>query len=169
MQQYWQQFLNFWMQLQPRERIMLSVGAVFLAITIIYAGVWQPIHNNVADLQESIEREKKFIDWAKQTSQEVRILQRNTGRSINNSGQSLLALIDSTARRSQLGDAVRRVEPEGTNKVRVWFEQASFDDLIRWVAQIETQYSFSVASAVIDKEAASGRVSARLIIEGAPS
>lgn len=167
MNAYIQQFLAFWMQLKPRERTMLSVGAAFFVLVFIYLAIWEPLVNKADRLKTAVKEQKELVQWMQRASQEARQLQGSgANRARPTTGQSLLGVIDATAKRGDLGNAMKRVEPEGANRVRVWMEQASFDDMIRWIDQLQTEYSFAVESAVIDKEPISGRVSARLVFTG---
>ena len=79
------------------------------------------------------------------------------------SGQSLLSLVDRTAKSGRLGTALKRVQPDGDEKVGVWLEAANFDDLVRWLAALETRHGVRVVSSVFQALEASGSVDARLV------
>ncbi len=61
---------------------------------------------------------------------------------------------------------MKRIEPEGQNSVRVWLEQAAFDDVIQWLQNLKRDYGIHTADIVIERQAAAGRVNARLTLEG---
>jgi len=167
MNQYIQIALSFWRGLNQREQILLGSGSIVLLLTIIYLSVWEPLVVEQDRLQMSIARQQKDVDWMRNAAAEVRKLnaQRGPVRQIN--GQSMLGVIDSTAKQNRLGESVTRIEPEGGNSVRVWLEAAPFDDMMRWLQKLTREYSYNIDSVVIEKEAVSGRVSVRLIIAGA--
>jgi general secretion pathway protein M len=79
-------------------------------------------------------------------------------------GRSLLAVTDSTARAGGLGDALKRVEPEGRDNVRVWLDGASFDVLLKWLATLSTTHGIQVDSATLERSETAGRVNARLTL-----
>ena len=80
--------------------------------------------------------------------------------------QSLLALVDQTARRSGLHDALRRVEPDKDSSVRVWFEGVAFDDMVRWLSDLTRNDGVGVDVVTVEKQPRSGIVNARLVLTG---
>ena len=80
-------------------------------------------------------------------------------------GRSLLAVVDQTSKQSQLGSAVKRIQPDGQDLVRVSLEQASFDDLVLWLGDLQKAYGVSVVDAAIDRQSDAGRVNAHLTLK----
>ena len=75
-------------------------------------------------------------------------------------------MADSTARSNGLGAALKRVEPEGSRNVRVWLENASFDQVMKWLGTLNTTYGIRTDSASLERVAdATGRVNARLSLQ----
>ena len=70
-----------------------------------------------------------------------------------------------SAKRSQLGTALKRVEPDGAHGVRVWLEQAPFDDMIRWLGELKNNSGVRITSVTVDQQGAAGLVNARLMLE----
>lgn len=158
---------EYWMQLKPRERQLLSVGGGILLLTIVYLAMIEPLFNSTGRLQQQVREQEKLVQWMKGAVAEARTLQRSGVRTANMGGQSLLSLVDQTAKQGQLGDAVKRVEPDGNQRVRVWLERASFDDILRWVEGLQNNYAIELETVVVDKEETPGRVNARLTFQGA--
>ena len=157
----------YWLQLKPRERIIIIASGIILGVLFIYLLVLEPQFEKTERLTLSIAKQEKLLTWIKEASSEARQLQRtNNLNGVRPVGQSLLGLIDRTAKAGNLSDSMKRVEPDGSTRVRVWLEQASFDDITRWLETLERQYGLKVNSVVIDKEELPGRVNARLIFEG---
>jgi general secretion pathway protein M len=166
MNQYIEQALSYWRQLSQREQIMLGSGALALLVTFVYLIIWEPLVTEQERLNTSIAKLQKDVDWLKNAGQEVRKLKAQQGPARQLNGQSLFGVIDSTAKSSGLGESVSRVEPDGTDKVRVWLDSAPFDNMMRWLQRLTGDYGYRIESSVIDKEAVSGRVSVRLVIAG---
>lgn len=155
---------NYYQQLAPRERILVAWGGAVLAILLFYAIVWHPIVGYRDDMAQSLKEQQDLLSWMRQSSAEVKQL--GGGPRGVATGESLLSVADRTARMNKLADALKRVEPEGENRVRVSLEQAAFDDLVTWLERIQTENRIRVDTASIDKENAPGRVTARLVLEG---
>lgn len=163
--------LNYWTQLKPRERLIVSAASGVLAVLILYLFVLEPFVVKSEQLEVRVAKQQKEIVWLKQASIEVGQLQRSASgaKASGRAGQSLLVVVDRTAKQFKLADSMKRVEPDGSSRVRVWLEKASFDDVSKWMSQLETRYKLQVESAVIDKTEDTGRINARLVFLGAAS
>ena len=149
--------------LAPRERAMVSIAAVVVALALVYAVAWDPLTSSVSRLQQSVEEQQALKQWMQQSAAEVNQLRGAAGASDDH--RSLLAVVDQTSKQSQLGPAVKRIEPDGQELVRVSLEQASFDDMMSWLGSLQRSFGVSVADVSIDRQAASGRVNARITLK----
>ena len=78
--------------------------------------------------------------------------------------QSLLTLIDQQGKSPTLGKPPSRMQPEGENEVKVWFEDVPFDALLRWMAALETRNGVQIVGAEVERRAGPGLVNARLTV-----
>jgi general secretion pathway protein M len=154
--------------LDPRERKILITGAVVLTLMSLYFLGWEPYVNKVAKLRETTAENQKTLAWMNQTAIQVKQISRG-GRQVKKdvSGQSLLGLIDKTAKRNGLGTAIRRVQPDGQNKALVRLENAKFSDVVRWVEGLQRNQGIDVLSSVMEKKDEPGLVDARITFEQA--
>ncbi len=160
---------EWWLGLQARERRTLMIGGVALAITLLYFGLWDPFQSNLKRMEQAVEKNQALLLWMERSAAEVKQLTRagsGAGNRRATSGRSLLALVDQTAKRSRLGVALKRVEPEGKDAVRVWLEQASFDDMMSWLIQLERKNGITIETITVDRQEAPGRVNARIRFKG---
>ena len=159
---------EWWLGLQARERKTLIMGGIALSLTLVYFGMWDPFQSNLKQMEQAVEKNQSLLVWMQRSADEVRQLSRSSGSSTRpvKDGRSLLALVDQTAKRGRLGSALKRVEPEGENAVRVWLEKASFDDMMSWLIDIEKKNAVVVSTITIDKQDEPGRVNARITLQG---
>ncbi len=172
MKAWWQQALNYWAQLRPREQLLLSLGAVVGLAAALFLLAWEPVMQERQRLEQSVAEQRQLVAWLQQAAREVEQLRQSKPAANGNrmrGGRSLLALIDSTAKQGRLGEALKRVEPDGSGRVRVWLDEAAFDDLVRWLGQLRQRYAVQVDSIAIDKDERRGRVNARVVFSGAAS
>jgi general secretion pathway protein M len=162
---------QYWQQLNTRERVMIGIAGVAIGIMFLYLVILEPIMKDAQRLEKQLVEQQRLLSWMEDAAKEAKSLSARGGQKIKvgTGGQSLLGVIDRTAKAGQLGDAMKRVEPDGSNRVRVWLEKASFDDTVRWLERLEREYSMDIDSVVIDKEDAPGRVNVRLVFKGATS
>ncbi len=159
---------QWWLGLQVSERRTLSVGGIILSISLVYFGLWEPFQSKVNLLEKTVATNQSLSVWMDKSAAEVIRLQGTSGSPVaTKNNRSLLSIVDQTAKRAGLGKVVKRVEPDGQDDVRVWLEQASFDDMMRWLLTIEQSNGISVKSITIDRQKQDGLVNARLSLQGA--
>ena len=152
--------------LDTREQRLLMGAAVILAVLILYLAIWEPLQKGVASLQSSTSAQRATLEWMRGAAQEVALLRgQNSGSTRPASGQSLLSLVDRTAKARRLGEALKRVQPDGERQVRVWLEGAKFDDLIGWLVTLDANQGVHINNGVFEAQEATGLVNARLVFE----
>ncbi len=158
----WEPVAEYWQGLQPRERIALGIGAVAVVFALFYFALWQPLMDARKTVQREVQQQRELLHWMRMAASEAQALRGSAnpaGKGLG--GQSLLSLVDRSAKQQGLGDAMKRVEPDG-GEVRVWFEEAAFDRLVGWLQKLAREHGVKVVSATIERGEASGLVDARL-------
>ncbi len=160
----------WWDSLQRRERWLLGGGAAVALALLLYGLAWLPFQNELARLRQAVSAQHADLAWMRQAAAEIRRLKASGSStsersSVGNDGRSLLTLVDQTAKTAGLDRTLRRIEPEGDNRVQLRLEQVSFDRLITWLIQLEGGHGIETANAVIDRRANRGLVNARLILQ----
>jgi general secretion pathway protein M len=150
--------------LNNRERRIVSGGAIVLLIILVYLLIWEPLSSRHAELQKSVQAQRNTYAWMQQAAHEIRQLS-GKAASIKKQSGSMLGTINNTAKPVLRGAILKRVEEDRQQGVRVWIEQVAFDDLIRWLGQIQQQYGIRVSSLVSERHAKPGRVNVRLILQ----
>ena len=157
--------LNWWGQLAQKERTMLAVAGVILLIFVCWLGVWRPLDRLRQDTVEQLDRQRTEIRWMRAAAGEVaRLTARNPASRQNRGNQSLLALAEQTARQAGLGSAFRRGEPAASGQVRIWLEGASFEALLGWLDQLDSEQGISVIDSDLERTGVPGMVTARLLL-----
>lgn len=156
--------------LSARERRFIIVGivtAVFLALLF----TWLTLDRRVQRLEAVVHDQKALDQWMHAAAQQVAQLRgvQSHGPARGTGGRSLLAVVDQTAKQSGLGGAIKRVEPDKEDSVRVSLEQVAFDDMVRWLSSLRQRYAVQVNTLTIDRQPQPGLVNARLVLKGAAS
>ena len=156
-------------KLEHQERMMLAVGGDVLVLFLIYALVLAPIRSGYHALEQGVAEQRDTLAWMQGSAQTIQRLRSSSGTAAQGlGGRSLLAVTDSTARAGGLGDALKRVEPEGSNSVRVWLDGAPFVVLVRWLGTLSTRHGVDANSVTLERSEVAGRVNARMTLEAAP-
>jgi len=157
---------DYWNQLKPSERTIISVGGIILSVLILYLAVLEPFMLKTEEYTAKISKQKSQNEWLKKASMEVKQLQVSAGgpSTKRKAGESLLVVVDRTAKQNKLADSLKRVEPDGSERVRVWLDNAPFDVVAKWLGLLHSNYQLEIESAVFDKVEVVGRVNVRLVI-----
>lgn len=155
---------QWWAGLNQRERRILIVGAVCLLLTLIYLLAVEPFLKHMQSLETAVNEQSELLQWMKGSEQQIAQLRRHQGNNkpVNVGGGSLLAIVDQTAKRAKLGAAIKRVEPEGGDGVRLWLEQAAFENVLRWLAQVKQSQGIEVERITIEQPDSPGIINARI-------
>ena len=146
-------------QLAPRERIIVLAGGVLLLLVLVYLLAWEPLVKTHRQRAEALERARALATRIEEVAGLVR--SQGSGRNVDRS-TSLVAAVDRTSRSPVLGKPPSRVQPEGDREVKVWIEDVPFNNLLRWLQDLETRYGIGAATAEIERGARPGQVSVRL-------
>jgi len=78
--------------------------------------------------------------------------------------ESLVVLVDRTARESGLAKSLAGSQPSGDGGLNVRLDQTPFDTLVAWLSQLRERYGVRVDAATIDAGKDSGNVTATLVL-----
>jgi len=151
--------------LEPRERMLVYAAAVVVGVILVYAIFIQPLYSKYDKLVDSVDQQRETVQWMQQNAVTIRQL-KGAGPAAGQglAGRSLLSVADSEARSARLGPALKRVEPEGSDAVRVWLDGASFDELVGWLDVMSSRYGADVDTITLERAEAAGLVNARLTL-----
>ena len=147
--------------LQVRERWMLVVCVSVVVVTALFLGVWEPLVNGHAQRSAGLASARELAVKLEQAAQKV-LAQRSSGAATAvNRNISLISAVDQASKQSSLGKSPSRIQPEGDKEVRVWFEDVSFDAVVRWAAQLQTRYGITVQTMDVESQSTAGQVNVR--------
>jgi len=152
--------------LSPRERNLVYLASVLLALALLYFALVLPITSAAAKRAARVEQKTADVAWMRQVAPQVMAAAGPGGAA--GSDESLVVLVDRTGRQAGLGSAIRDQSPSGEHGLRLRLEAAPFDVLITWLAVLQQQHGVSVDAATIDAGSAPGLVNASLtLVHGA--
>ncbi len=150
--------------LQPRERLILMAAALLLVPLLIYLLIWEPVSKEVGSLRTSVNAGQQQVAWLQQASSEARALQASGNAVTPASNVSLITAVETSAAERNLRSYLKRIEPQGSNKISIDIDDAAFDDIIHWISELQTRYGATVAQFNASRSDQPGRVQARLVI-----
>ncbi|MAY25611.1 MAG: type II secretion system protein M [Polycyclovorans sp.] len=156
------QLLAHWAQLAPRERIMVIVAGTALTLTLLFLLVWEP-------LVQTRQQRAAALDGARAVAVRLEEIAAELGPAAQQSrptvpAGALLATVDRAAR-AGLGDTPpSRIQPEQDREVRVWIDEIAFENLLRWVDELEQKQGVRAQTIDLERGEQPGRVNARLTL-----
>ena len=145
--------------LSLRERNLVYGAGGLLLLALLYLVLILPFQTSGARMSARVEKKTADLVWMRQNASQAMaaagVSQARAG------GESLVVLVDRTAREAGLAASLRDQSPNGETSLRLRLEAASFDTLMTWLASLQQQYGVTIESAQIDA-AAPGLVNASL-------
>jgi len=147
--------------LEERERRMVSVGAIVLAILLVFGGIVLPLDSAVSSAIKTKETRAADLAWMRINAPEVRA---GSATLMTDTSEAPVVLVDRIGREAGLGGALRGTQPSGAGGtgVRVQLEAAPFDTMITWLATLDEHYGLSIESISVDRAARPGIVNANI-------
>lgn len=149
--------------LPQRDQLALKWMMVAFVVFFIYFVVWQPTQSYLDKGRNEAERAYSELVWMKENELRAKqFAQQNRPADSQDqlAGQSLLSVVSSTAQRFKV--ELQRFEPRGEDRVNVWLDSVSFNQMMQWIGELDASYGVRVEQITVDKADLSGTVSARM-------
>jgi general secretion pathway protein M len=151
--------------LDKRERLVLMGGMAALCLILGYTIFVAPFYSSLATYRREIPVKEEELAWMRTAAREVSKASASRAGDGQDRSQSILSVIDGSARDLGLSRTLKRVEPAGGNEVRVWMEDVSFDEVIRWLANLGVSSAIEVSELVVEPSRnGQGLVNARMTL-----
>ncbi len=144
--------------LSERDRRTLLIGAALGALLLLYV-IFQ-LDSNVSSAHKRINKKLDDLAWIQTAAPEIIA----AGPMPTGGGESLLVIVDRSAREFGLGSALAGSEPSGPGGLSVRLQKASFDTLIIWLSRLSQQNGIRIESASIDNAGTPGLVNAAIVL-----
>jgi general secretion pathway protein M len=146
--------------LAARDQRILRIGAVAVVL-ILLLGIFLPLQRNLLQARAHLKQQQEDLEWMKRMAPTLAAAGPGTPVAANN-GESLVVVIDRTARESGLVKALTASQPAGNGAMRVQFTGADFNLLLGWLHRLTTQQGLHVEDASVTSSGNPGIVNASL-------
>ena len=157
---------QWFLSLTQRERIFVQAAASVLVVFIAYLLIIEPISSTYKQNKKNVTSSMETLQWMRMAAQEVKKL--SDGRAVKGGSkgkQFIISTVDRSAKSAGLASVMKRIQPESDAGVRVWFENAPFDELIKWLSILESKHGLSVNEINIEKTESTGLVNVRVFLD----
>ena len=158
MKQTWNEF---WQSRNPRERMILTYGGVFLILTLLYGLAWLPISEGRKKLSATLPQLRADVAKMHTHAQEITGLQASTGVA---SGEPRQAA-ESGLQSANLRDKVSAIDRVDAQRVRITLNGMPFDALLMFLGDMQSQQRLRVETLQI-QATDTGRVKGAVTLVG---
>jgi len=142
---------------------MVAVGSVLVVLMLIWGLVLAPLGSATTAARERVETKRSLLTYIRAAEGELASVA-DAPADPDLSGQSLVVIVDRSLRQAGLGQALSRNQPMGEDGIRIRLENAEFDAVAGWLAEIHARSGMAIESASFDRGEAPGRVNASLVL-----
>ena len=159
---------NWWQGLEARERAVILLGGAVVIAALIFLTVVEPLAQKRLAVTTTLNAEKLLLERIAGYAAEAESIRQqiaDTPNEIRGRDQSLLSVIDNAASAAQVKNYIRRVVPNGTNQANLAFDSVPFDNLVKYLVELQSQFGVVVTRINTDKLTEPGLVRANLTLQ----
>jgi len=150
-----------WQALGARERLALTILAVFLVPVLLYLLVWSPVESGLA---KSTARLSTVQGQLAQVREQAALVTALRAAPRSEAPPDAASAVQEAAAGNGLREQVKRVDADSPGSVRVQLEAAPFSALMALLVELQ-QKGLRTESATIERNAKAGTVNARLLLQ----
>ena len=144
------------------EQLIIAGVAALVLVSLLWMGVWKPVSDWQVLEANRHKNAQELFDWMRMNEQAAKQAAR-AGNQANQSGRALIPVITRAADAHDL--RLNRLQPESNGVISVVLQQQSFNQIIRWISQLNENNGVSIERASFDSQDAPGYVNAQLRLE----
>jgi general secretion pathway protein M len=148
--------------LSERDRRFVTIGGIVVAVLVVLSIVL-PLNRNIAQARLRVTAKQGDLAFIQNVAPQIAVA--GPGVAGDASAESLVVLIDSSARESGLGKSLTSSQPTGERGLRIRLDKVPFDALMAWLARLSQQHGVRVESAEIESAGEAGLVNAGLVLK----
>ena len=148
--------------LAERERRVVTIGAA-VGVVLVLLAIILPLNRNIAQARQRITTKQGDLAFIQDAT--VQLAGAGPGAEAAATGDSLVVLIDTSARESGIGKSLSSSQATADKGLRIRFDNVPFDALVAWLARLSQSHGVRVETAEIEAAGEPGLVNAGLLLK----
>ena len=148
--------------LAERERRVVTLGAA-VGVVLLLLAIILPLNRNIAQARQRITTKQGELAFIQDATPQLAAAGPGSGEAAT--GESLVVLIDSSARESGIGKSLSSSQATADKGLRIRLDNVPFDALVAWLARLSQSHGVRVESAEIEAAGETGFVNAGLLLK----
>lgn len=153
---------NWYANLAARERLFVNVGGAAVLLLLLLS-VILPLNRGISSARARVTTKQGDLAYIQSVTNELAAAGPASGNVAT--GDSLVVLIDTSARESGLGKSLASSQPTADKGLRIRLDRVAFDAMVAWLARLSQQHGVRVESAEIESAGEAGLVNAGLVLK----
>lgn len=157
--------IDWYNNLESRERLYVLVGSVAIMITLYFLLVFEPLLNGK---KQALTKHAATIDlyqFMQDSASEVKTLRLQlSSQQSKVAPEKLLGLIDQGLRTAGIDKDLKSIKPVPEGGVHLRFDKVNFDALIRWVTESHNRSGLNIEQFTVTRVEGTGSVKASLLL-----
>jgi general secretion pathway protein M len=138
---------------------------VAIGITLFVTSLWLPMARDIQQLRSDVPRTRDQLVVMRAQAAQAKQLRGGSGAAKRQG--SVVSYIEQSAQANGLKPALHKLEAEGSNGARLTFDSVSFNELVRWLAELQQQGGLRAETAQFESLTAPGMVKVQLLLRAA--
>ncbi len=157
--------LDWFYNLEQRERSVVLWGAGILMLVLLYLGVLEPLHKKEQQAQLGYESSLKLLEFMQLKGSEVTELrQKLSEQKKRPADKKLVFLVERSLKQSRIDRSLKSITPQPQGVLQLRFEAVNFDRFISWLVNFHNVYNVSVEKLSVTRTVDEGLVRASILI-----
>lgn len=148
--------------LAERERRVVTIGAV-VAVVLLLLGIILPLNRGITEARQRIATKQADLAFIQSALPELSASSTTSGARATE--DTLIGLVDSSARESGLGKSLASSQPTPDRGLRIRLDRVPFDGMVAWLARLSQSHGVRIESAEIEAAGEPGLVNAGIVLK----
>lgn len=152
--------INYWHNLNERERWMLGIGLISTLLYLFYTLVYSPLVTAVDNKTRQLLEKKETVAWMQSIRKQP--TNKTTAQTINSA--KLLALIGEQLKQNHFRPFPYQLQQTGAGDIQLSFERVPFNQFLSWLWSLSQSYAISLKQLTAERTDRPGVVKLMVVI-----
>ncbi|STX29362.1 general secretion pathway protein M [Legionella beliardensis] len=152
--------MNYWNNLNDREKWLLGLGLISTLIYLFYLLLYSPLISAVDEKETQLKEKQETLIWMQQVRQQLP--HKSNLKTISSS--KLLTVIATELTNQALQKFPYQLQQTSQGDIQLSFENVPYKTFLVWLWQLNNNYALTLKQLVIEKTATVGLVKLTAVI-----
>lgn len=152
--------MNFFWNLNERERWVLGIGVVLSVLYFFYMVVYAPLTDKLAKQKQQLSIKQETLTWMQKARQQYQ--PKKATESVSRA--KLLSILGTALNETSFKSFPFQLQQTGAEDIHLGFDNVPYQPFLTWLKKISTTYAVSIKQLTIQPANEPGVVKLRLVL-----